>query len=40
MISKNRLTPSIVIGIFIIATLLNIAGVRSVQASAVQPQQG
>jgi hypothetical protein len=39
MISKNRLSQSVIISIFIIATLLIIAGVHTVQVSAVQPQQ-
>ena len=38
MTSKNRLSQSI-ISIFIMASLLNIAGVRTVQASPVQPRQ-
>jgi hypothetical protein len=39
MISKNRLAPSVIISIFIIATLLNIAGVHPVQAAAPRRQQ-
>jgi len=39
MISKNRLSQSIIISIFIMVTLLMIAGVHTLQVSAVQPRQ-